>query len=501
VLTTKTFALEETTIDKIHAAFCDNTLTCVELVHGYLDRIAAYDQRGPTLNSYATLNPAALTDAAALDDAFRKSGKLSGPLHGIPIAVKDQAETKGIPTSFGSIAIKGYVPKEDSTLVAKLKEAGAVILGKTTLPDFATSWFGYSSASGETKNPYDLARDPGGSSAGTGSAVAANLAAVGIGEDTGGSIRVPASFDNLVGVRVTPGLISRKGLSPLVVFQDTAGPMGRTVKDTAIVLDAIVGYDPKDPYTAAFAIAGHQGSYTKNLDAGGLKGARIGVLKETFGSDSDPDCAEVNKVIRAAIKSIAAAGAEVVDVSLPNLMDFILETSLYITHSRHDINAFLGSNPDFAYSSLDAIYKDGKYHKNLDLIKDIMTGPANPQDDPEYYRKLAARDAFQRAVVNVIAANRLDGICFPCCQVLPPTRQELNDGRWTVLTFPTNTLIAAQTWLPSICLPAGFSSAGIPVGLEMVVLPYHEPDLFRLGYAFEQATLHRRPPSCAPALV
>ncbi len=355
--------------------------------------------------------------------AFKKSGKLSGPLHGIPIAVKDQAETKGIPTSFGSIAIKGYVPKEDSTLVAKLKEAGAVILGKTTLPDFATSWFGYSSASGETKNPYDLSRDPGGSSAGTGAAVAANLAAVGIGEDTGGSIRVPASFDNLVGVRVTPGLISRKGLSPLVVFQDTAGPMGRTVKDTAIVLDAIVGYDPKDPYTAAFAIAGHKGSYTQNLDANGLKGARIGVLKEAFGSDGDPDCAEVNKVVRAAIKSIAAAGAEIVDVSLPNLMDFIIETSLYITHSRHDINAFLGRNPDFAYSSLDAIYKDGKYHKNLDLIKDIMTGPAKPEDDPDYYRKLAARDAFQRAVVNIIAGNKLDGICFPCCQVLPPTRR------------------------------------------------------------------------------
>jgi Asp-tRNA(Asn)/Glu-tRNA(Gln) amidotransferase A subunit family amidase len=438
----KTFTLEETTIDEIHAAYVGKTLTCVELVQGYLDRIAAYDKKGPALNSYVTINPAALTEAAALDDAFKKSGKLSGPLHGIPIAVKDQAETKGIPTSFGSIAIKGYVPKEDSTLVAKLKEAGAVILGKTTLPDFATSWFGYSSASGETKNPYDLARDPGGSSAGTGAAVAANLATVGIGEDTGGSIRLPASFDNLVGVRVTPGLISRKGLSPLVVFQDTAGPMGRTVKDTAVVLDAIVGYDPKDPYTTAFAIAGHKGSYTQNLDANGLKGARIGVLKEAFGNDSDPDCAEVNKVVRAAIKAIAAAGAEIVDVSLPNLMDFILETSLYITHSRHDINAFLGRNPDFAYSSLDAIYKAGKFHKNLDLIKDIMTGPAKPEDDPEYYRKLAARDAFQRAVVNIIAGNRLDGICFPCCQVLPPTRQELNDGRWTVLTFPTNTLIA-----------------------------------------------------------
>jgi amidase len=500
VAATKTFTLEETTIDKIQAAYSEKTLTCVELVQSYLDRIAAYDQKGPALNSYAAVNPAALTEAAALDDAFKKSGKLSGPLHGIPVAVKDQAETKGIPTSFGSIALKGYVPKEDSTLVVKLKEAGAVILGKTTLPDFATSWFGYSSASGETKNPYDLARDPGGSSAGTGAAVAANLAAVGIGEDTGGSIRVPASFDNLVGVRVTPGLISRKGLSPLVVFQDTAGPMGRTVKDTAMLLDAIVGYDPQDPYTAAFAIAGHKGSYAQNLDANGLKGTRIGVLREAFGSDSDPDCAQVNKVIRAAINAIAAAGAEIIDVSLPNLMDFIIGTSLYITHSRHDINAFLARNPDFAYSSLDAIYKDGKYHKNLDLIKDIMTGPAKPEDDPEYYRKLAARDAFQRAVVNIIAGNKLDGICFPSCRVLPPTRQELNDGHWTVLTFPTNTLIAAQTWLPSICLPAGFSSAGIPVGLEMVVLPYHEPDLFRLGYAFEQATHHRRPPASAPAL-
>jgi amidase len=500
VASRKTFRLEETTIEEIHGAFLAGALTCVELVQRYLDRIAAYDQSGPALNSYVTINPEALTEAARLDAVFRKTGKLSGPLHGIPIAVKDQVETKGIATSFGSIAIKGYVPKEDATIVRKLKEAGAIVLGKTTLPDFATSWFGYSSASGETKNPYDLARDPGGSSAGTGAAVAANLAAIGIGEDTGGSIRLPSSFSNLVGVRVTPGLISRNGLSPLVVFQDTAGPMGRTVRDTAILLDAVVGYDSKDPYTTAFTIAGHRGSYTENLDGEGLKHARIGVLKEAFGSDSDPDCAEVNKVVRAAIGSIKAAGAEIVEVSLPTLMDFIIETSLYITHSRHDINKFLGARPQLAYASLDAIYKDGKYHKNLDLIDEVMTGPKEPADDPAYYRKLAARDAFQRAVVSIIAEHELDGICFPSCQVLPPTREELSNGRWTVLGFPTNTLIAAQTWLPSICLPAGFSPAGIPVGLEMVVLPYHEPDLFRLGYAFEQATQHRRSPESAPPL-
>jgi len=494
------FKLEETTIEAVQAAYLDGSLTCVALVQSYLDRIAAYDQQGPAFNAFITLNTQALAQAAALDTELVRTGKLTGPLHGIPVAVKDQVETAGIATSFGSIALKDYVPTEDSTLAAKLKQAGAVLLGKTNLPDFATSWFGYSSAGGETRNPYNTAHDPGGSSAGTAAAVAANLATVGIGEDTGGSIRLPASFTNLVGVRVTPGLISRSGLSPLVVFQDTAGPMGRTVKDTAIVLDAIVGYDSKDPYTAAYMIAGHKGSYTQNLDANGLKGARIGVLKEAFGSDSDPDCAEVNAVIRAAIESIRKAGAEIVEVSLPGLMDFIIETSLYITHSRHDINKFLASRPALAYSSLDAIYKDGKYHKNLDLIDEVMTGPLEPADDPHYYRKLAAREGFQRAVVGLIAQNRLDGICFPSTQVLPPTREALQSGRWTVLGFPTNTLIAAQTWLPSICLPAGFSTAGLPVGIEMVVLPYHEPDLFRLGYAFEQATQHRKPPASAPAL-
>src|ERR1700729_903104 len=300
------FTLKETTIRDIQAAYLDGRLTCVQLVQAYLDRIAAYDQSGPALNAFVKLNPVALEEAAALDMMLVQNKTLVGPLHGIPVAVKDQAETRGIETRFGSVALSGYIPEKDATIVTKMKAAGAIILGKTAMPDFATSWFGYSSVNGETKNPYDLARDPGGSSAGTGAAIASNLAAVGIGEDTGGSIRLPASFDNLVGVRVTPGLISRKGLSPLVVFQDTAGPMGRSVKDTAIVLDAIVGYDPADPYTTAYVIAGHKGSYTDHLDPNGLKGARIGVLKEAFGSDSDPDCAEVNKVVRAAIKSITA---------------------------------------------------------------------------------------------------------------------------------------------------------------------------------------------------
>jgi Asp-tRNA(Asn)/Glu-tRNA(Gln) amidotransferase A subunit family amidase len=181
-------------------------------------------------------------------------------------------------------------------------------------------------------------------------------------------------------------------------------------------------------------------------------------------------------------------------------MDHVIETSLYITHSRHDINKFLAARPALPYHSLDAIVRDGKYEKRIDLIADIMTGPEHPADDPEYYRKLAARDAFQRAVVMLVAQNELDAICYPAVQVKPPTREELDAGRWTILGFPTNTLIASQTWMPSICLPAGFTPDGVPVGIELVVPPYHEPDLFRLGYAFEQATKHRRAPASTPPL-
>ena len=495
------FVLEEITIREIHDAFRAGSLNCVSLTQRYLDRISAYDKKGSVLNAFVVLNPNALAEAKQLDAAFAKSGKFVGPLHGIPIAVKDQAETRGIETSFGSIALKGYVPDQDATIVTKIKQAGAIILGKTTMPDFAASWYGYGSVHGETKDPYALERDPGGSSAGTGVAVAANLATVGIGEDTGGSIRLPASANNLVGVRVTPGLISRTGLSPLVVFQDTAGPLARTVVDAAILLDVLVGYDPKDKYTTAFTIAGHKNSYTEGLNRDGLKGARIGVLKEAFGSDDDADCAQVNAVVRSAITAMKKEGADLVDVSLPNLKEFIEETSLYIIHSRHDINTFLAARPKLPYRTIDDIYKAGKYHKNHELIEAIVKdGPLKPEDDPSYYRKLAAREDFQRAVVGLIAEHSLNTICFPACQVLTPTLEELRGGRWTVLTYPTNTVVAAQSWLPSICLPAGFSPAGIPIGMEMIVPPYHEPDLFRFGYAFEQLTHWRRPPASAPPL-
>jgi len=397
-------------------------------------------------------------------------------------------------TTFGSIAQDGYQPKDDATVVKKIKAAGAIILAKTVLPDFASSWFGFSSKQGETKNPYVLSHDPGGSSSGTAAGIAANLGLVGVGEDTGGSIRLPASFTNLVGVRVTPGLISRDGTSPLVVFQDTAGPMARTVTDAALLLDAMVGYDPKDEYTTAASIANHKGSYADAMDINSLKNARLGVVRNAYGPNDNTESAEVNNIIDSALEQAKSAGAELIDVEIPDMMDLITETSLYGSHSRHDINEFLASRENMPTESLEEIKEKGLFHPALDLLIDIFEGPVNPEDEPDYFKKLAARDKFQRLVAGIVAQNNLDALVFPCVQILPPSKQDVRDGKHQVLTFPTNTLIASQTWMPSICLPAGFSENGLPVGMELVVLPYHEPDLFRLGYAFEQANNVRRTP-------
>jgi len=494
------FRLQEATIDDVHSAFRSGELTCCGLVELYLARIEAYDQSGPELNSILTINSKVLEEAEELDRAFGQNGEFLGPLHGIPVLVKDQAETAGIRTTFGSVAFEKYVPEEDATAVKRLKEAGAVILAKTNLPDFATSWFAYSSAGGVTKNPYDLDRDPGGSSGGTGAAVAANLGAVGIGEDTGGSIRVPASFDNLVGVRVTTGLISRKGLSPLVVFQDTAGPMTRTVKDAAILLDALVGYDVEDPFTAAATLAGDAGGYAAGLSGGSLRGARIGVVREVFGPDDDPDSSQVNGVVEGALEAMRGAGADVVDpVSVPDLQHYVGVTSLYLSQSRYDIDGFLADRP--GSHTVGELYESKRFHPRLDLFIAIAEeAPADPEEDPDYQRGLAAREQFRRAILNVMASHNLDALVYPNSQVLPPTRKELDDWKWTVLTFPTNALIAAQADLPSISLPAGFAEGGVPVGFELVGKPYGEAELLRLAHAYERAASPRRSPQSTPPL-
>ena len=492
--------LVEATIDGVHAGLLRRQLTVRRLVEGYLARIEAYDRSGPSLNAILAINPDALREADRLDDELDRNGRLSRPLHGVPVLVKDQVETAGIPTTFGSVAMEGYVPSTDATLITRLKQAGAIVLAKTTLPDFATSWFSFSSVSGATRNPYDLKRDPGGSSSGTAAGLAASLGLVGIGADTGGSIRVPASFTGLVGLRVTPGLISRRGLSALVEFLDTPGPMARTVRDAARLLDAIVGYDPADEFTAAYAAARAPASYAALLDASALQEARIGVLRQVFGPPADPDRAAVNAVIEGALDVMRGTGATVVEVEVPSLDDFMTSTALYLTHARHDLDRFLADRPGLPYSTIADIVRGGRYHPALEWLEAMSRGTASPSDDPEYFEKMAARERFQRAVVHAMAGAGVAALVYATVQVTAPTRAELEAGRWTVEAFPTNTMIAAQAGLPAVTVPAGATPAGLPVGLEILGMPLDEPTVLRIAYAFEQHAPGRIVPAVTPEL-
>ncbi|WP_332897309.1 amidase [Haladaptatus sp. CMSO5] len=495
------FDVVETTIDDIHAAYDADALTCRELVERYLARIDAYDAKGPALNSIITVNPNATERADELDAAFEDGG-LVGPLHGIPFVVKDQVETADITTTFGSEAFADYQPTTNATLITKLEDAGAVILAKTNLPDWATSWFGYSSVNGRTKNPYDLDRDPGGSSSGTGAAVAANLGAVGIGEDTGGSIRLPSAYNNLFGIRVTPGLLSRNGMSPLVVSQDTPGPMARGAKELAVVLDVAVGYDETDEYTAVTELTDDAGSYTDQLDADALSGARIGVLRDAFGAADDPDSGPVTALVDAAIETMREAGATIVDsVAIPNLDEHLDATSLYILQSKRDLNAFFAARDDAPVDSVAELYDSGQYHDILDLFIGIAEdGPDDPEAEPGYWKSVAAQLKFQRDVLNVYAENDLDVLLCPDAQVIPPTADAIEAGELDTLTFPTNTVLASQSGLCAVSVPAGLSPDGHPAGVELIGKPYDEATLLSLAYAFEQIADTREPPATAPPL-
>src|SRR5499425_1497927 len=279
------FQIVETTVDDIHMAFRSGRLTARQLVQGYLDRINAYDKQGPTINSIITLNPNALAEADMLDEAFKRSG-LVGPLHGITVLVKDEIDTAGMPTTLGTVVFRDYRPPRDAFAIEQLRKAGAIILGKTTLSEFAAGDT-YGSMFGVTRNPYDLERTVGGSSGGSGAALAANFSTVAIGEETFASIRRPAGWNDVASLRPTPGLVSRSGMwdgypSPTAQM----GPMARNVKDLAVLLDGMAGYDPEDPVTA-LGIGKAPTSYAKLLDRNALKGARIGVLRESIGMNSE----------------------------------------------------------------------------------------------------------------------------------------------------------------------------------------------------------------------
>ncbi|KAG4436672.1 hypothetical protein IFR05_007851 [Cadophora sp. M221] len=484
-------SIDELTIDQIHEAFKSGAYTCRELTEAYIARIKAVDQDGPKLNSITTVSSFCLEEADALDVYLKEHGTFVGSLHGVPVIVKDQCDTKGIPTAYGNICCMHY-PTEDATLVKRLRAAGAVILAKSTMPGM---WL---KIIGVTLNPYDITRETGGSSAGTGAAIAANMGLIGVGEDTGGSIRVPASFCNLVGLRPTVGLVSRAGVSPLVKTQDTPGPMTRTVRDAALMLDVLVGYDAKDPYTTATVIAGQPrgGSYASNLSEAALPKARIGVLNSVFGSKDLAERSSVSQVVQAALSKIGTTGATLIDIEIPDIDFYVSTSSTYMSRSRYDIDNFLAAHPVIEDVTFESIHSGNKYHQSLPLFRNMGAPKSykHPYDDPDYAKRLEVRQEFQRIVIGVMAEHNLDVIAFPSVQIPAPLVSDVLGSTFNNY-FPTNTSIASQLHHPAISIPVGFTEkTGLPVGLEFVGTPYTEQGLLELAYGVEALIGARKAP-------
>src|ERR1700730_828787 len=350
----KTFHLEEVTISEVHAAYSSGATTATRLVQAYLERIQAYDQAGPKLNVVIFLNPRALEEAAALDEHLRRTGKFVGPLHGIPVLLKDNVNTKDMPTTGGSLTLAGYTPATDAAITQKLHSAGAIILAKVNLHEFAIWGETVSSIRGQTLNPYDLTPPPaGGPAGGPRAGRPANCAVAGIGTDTVNSIRSPASANSIVGIRPTRGLVSRAGVIPYSFTQDAAGPLARTVTDTAKMLNVLVGYDPNDPATA-WSVGHTDKDYTQSLRADGVKGKRIGVLRSFFGNA--PIHEEVNTVANKAVEDLKRSGATVIELNTPDLDSGKIsdDISVHLYEFKPDVNSYLAS-ADAPVKSLEEI--------------------------------------------------------------------------------------------------------------------------------------------------
>ena len=481
--------LDEATVRSLHAAFDAHSVTCSQVVRHYLDRIDAFDDRGPALNAIIRVNDRALQAAAEMDkiDAPTRARR---PLHCIPVILKDNFHTADMPTTGGSKTFATLQTKDDGFVVKRLREAGAIIIAKANLHELARSGTTVSSLGGQTKNPYDLTRTPGGSSGGTGASIAANFAVLGTGSDTGQSIRSPSSANSLVGVRGTRGLVSRAGVMPFSTTQDEAGPITRTVEDAARMLDVMAGYDPDDPITA-FGQGHRPPNYAASLDANALKGARIGLLTDFIGTEAIH--AEVNRVVENAVSTMTANGATVVRVSIPKLDELTRGLSLMTLEFKAAFDRYLTSlGPVSPVKSLAEFVARGEFEpgmrRGLEADLKVIDGPSSP----EHQQMVARREALRQAVMDVMAANRLDAVLYPHQKRLVVPIGEDQAER--------NGVLSNSTGFPAITFPGGFSAPtstapiGVPVGLEMLGPEWSEATLFRLAFAFEQATHARKPP-------
>ena len=474
--------LLEASIESIQQAMDSGSLTAVQLTQYYLDRIAAYDQQGPGLNSIRVLNDDALKQAAALDDERSRQGARS-MLHGIPILVKDNYETKGMPTTVGSVLFKGFAPDRDAHLVSKLKNAGALLLGKTNMQEFAYGITNVGSIHGFTRNPYDPTRNPGGSSGGTGAAVAANFAVTGLGSDTCGSIRIPAAQNNLVGLRGTQGLMSRRGIFPLSSTQDIGGPLTKSVRDLAIMLDQMIGYDAEDAQTAESF--GHNFQFLANLQI--REKVRIGLLREWMEREEGDEV--VAGVIREALTAMSEkAGWKIVELESAELeasLDRPLEGYFVSAYDfKQDVNAYLRANPEMGFSDLEELLALGKHHPKVDL-RTQKSMAMRSEDESTYYREMAQRKVVRRALLRLLAENNLDALAYPSIRHVANLIGEDQMG--------TNCRLAACSGVPAISVPAGFYGE-LPVGLELLAEPWADQKLLDLAYTVETRYPQRKIP-------
>ena len=488
------FDLMEATVAQIHAAMREGTLTCRELVEAYLDRIEAYDQKGPAINSVITINPHALGEADACDAYFEANGEFCGPLHGIPVMLKDNFNTMDMQTTAGSVALKGWVPPTDSFVTKRIRDSGAIILAKTNLHEFAIWGESISSILGQAVNPYDPTRTPGGSSGGTGATIASNIGVIGLGTDTINSIRSPASANSLVGIRPTIGLVSRAGIVPYSLTQDTAGPICRTVEDAARCLDVIAGYDPDDAETS-WCIGKIPASYLDSLNVDGMKGRRIGVLKSLFGKEEINS--STNEVLRNAMKVFEENGATLVpiedDIDQPWLTS---ETSVHLDDFEHDLNGYLEKlPPEWPIHSMREVLEKGLFHPFSEgNMRDAMKlGVGTPRYLEKMYNKIGVRTH----ILKIMADLQLDAMIYPHQQQLVCKIGGNQQQR--------NGVLCSSTGFPSIAVPAGFAPdenapIGVPVGMEIIGRPWSEPLLIEIAYSFEQHSHFRRPPVSTPAL-